>query len=104
MESVSLFDQSASGTAGPGPAGGHPVSQEETRDAPSFTTPLYIYITVSVFYGLIFLLGIVGKNIFIISLEKAQKGCALGSMSRLPMGQMLFSWSGNRLLFLLWYV
>ena len=73
MESVSLFDQSAAGTAGPGPAGGHPVSQEETGDAPSFTTPLYIYITVSVFYGLIFLLGIVGKNIFIISLEKARK-------------------------------
>ena len=33
----------------------------EGGSAPVQTTPLYIYVTVSVFYGLIFLLGIVGK-------------------------------------------
>ena len=33
---------------------------------PVQTTPLYIYVTVSVFYGLIFVLGIVGKfNLFV---------------------------------------
>ena len=37
------------------------ASGGEGGSAPVQTTPLYIYITVSVFYGLIFLLGIVGK-------------------------------------------
>ena len=40
---------------------GAPPGGGEGGSAPVQTTPLYIYVTVSVFYGLIFVLGIVGK-------------------------------------------
>ncbi len=35
---------------------------EGGNSAPSFSIPIYIYITVSVFYMVIFLLGVVGKK------------------------------------------
>ena len=53
-------DMNLNDTLAGAPSGG------EGGSAPVQTTPLYIYVTVSVFYGLIFLLGIVGKFMAIL--------------------------------------
>ncbi len=44
-----------------------------SEGAPSFSTPLHIYITVSVFYIVIFILGVVGKSDF-DSVKSSTKG------------------------------